>query len=281
MAPSRVFASSVFGVNAKPLQVTFEPPAPAPATTVRIEGLIALPGTGQDFLPPACGYLYYKCKAGDEEPCREQWQELAAAAIAGQCVVFTSRRDAMGALADVGRLRPSSEAPANPDTYAVGAGLGVMTMACGAQFSTACGVGGAGGKGGGGGKGSAGAGGVGPAAGGRGGTASGGVGGVAGGASGQAGATGGGGAVASTGGATASGGSGGGGGSPTTGASGGKMGGSGGADAGLDAAADASPKNPKDGGCSVAGADATFGGLFAAMVLAVALCQRRRRRGGA
>ena len=279
LAPGAAFASSAFGVNAKPLRVTFEPAAPETATAVRIEGLIALGGLTQDFVTPACGYLYYQCKAGEETLCREQWQDLATAAKAGQCVLFTARRDSTGNLANVGRLRPLDEAPANPDVYSARDGLGVMTMVCGAEFSATCilpggmsGAAGAGGKGPGG-VGGGGAGGS-AAAGGRGG-----VGGV----SGRAGAGGTGGAVASTGGVTSTGGAnaGGAGGSSTTAASGGVGGMAAPVDAGLDAAPDAGQKTAKGGGCSIGGAQVSGGAVLAALVLVLALGHRQRRRGGA
>jgi MYXO-CTERM domain-containing protein len=290
LSSNAALASSAFGVNAKPLRVTFEPAAPESATAVRIEGLIALGGITQDFVTPACGYLYYQCKAGEEALCREQWQDLATAAKAGQCVLFTARRDGSGQLANVGRLRPLDEAPASPDVYAARSGLGVMTMVCGAEFSAACGMlggmGGNGGAAGAGGKAMAGAGGVGgKGAGGA--TAAGGMGGIdaakgsgGGGGPGQAGA---GGVDAAMGGSTATGGAGSGGavGGTTTTSRGGAGGTASSVDAGLDAAADAGAKSGKGGGCSMAGADATSGAVLGLSLLALVLAGRRRRRGGA
>jgi MYXO-CTERM domain-containing protein len=281
VASSPASASSSFGVNAKPSRVVFEPAAPAAATAVRIVGLIALGGTTQDFVTPACGYLYYTCKAGDEALCREQWQDLAAAAQAGQCVLFTTRRDGTGMLANVGRLRPLDEAPAGPDIYSARSGLGVMTMVCGPEFSATCGsTGGAGGKGGAAGAGGSGAGGVGgsgaggTASGGNGGGGNAGVAGMAG--AGQSGATGGTTTMGS--GGTPAGGTGG---TPTAPGNGGAGGTSATVDAGQDAAPDASGRNSKSGGCSVLGADATSGAGLAATALALALVHRRRRRGDA
>src|SRR5207247_817376 len=62
--------------------------------------------------------------------CREQWGEIAAAAAAGQCASFGSRRDGTGAMADNGRVRPFTEALGTPDVYVASQGMGVVASAC-------------------------------------------------------------------------------------------------------------------------------------------------------
>src|SRR5437868_1094329 len=124
VAAARVWASDPQGVLVRPMRVVFDPPSPAAATRVRIEGVAALASNNGCYTDPGCGYLDYVCKAGEEALCREQWIELAATAAAGQCAALGSRRDAMGAIADNGRLRPFTEPPGTPDVYVASQGMG-------------------------------------------------------------------------------------------------------------------------------------------------------------
>jgi len=299
LAPDAAHASSPFGILARPERVIFEPGPPETADRVQIQGLIGLAptaSTGIDFGPLSCGYMYFKCASGDEALCREQWQDIAAAAAAGQCVMFSARRDSMGVIIDQGRVRPFSEAPAAPGTFVAKEGLGVSTVICAGDLLADCPIppGGAGGAaggagaGGGGKSGGAGGGASGGVAGGLGGapaSASGGVPGTSGapgtaGRAGTAGATG-------TGGASSSGGvpgtagvpgaAGGAGPSSSGGASGS---GSGGGSAVLDGGTDA-PSGRKGGGCSLTGDTAGASPLLVLLstgALAVALSRARRRQ---
>jgi len=103
-------ASSPFGILARPQRVIFEPGPPETAERVQIQGLIAFPppvsSPTADFAAPTCGYMYFKCATGEEDLCREQWQDIAAASAADKCVMFSARRDSTGALIDQGRVRP-------------------------------------------------------------------------------------------------------------------------------------------------------------------------------
>jgi hypothetical protein len=122
-------ASDVQGALVRPIEVIFDPADPNAARRVRIDGVAAISEPGGFYTPPACGYLYYTCPAGEESLCREQWKEIAAAASAGTCVSFGSRR-VNGALVDNGRLRPATEPPYAPDLYLASAGLGVAAIDC-------------------------------------------------------------------------------------------------------------------------------------------------------
>ncbi|HVY40676.1 MAG TPA: hypothetical protein VHM31_22210, partial [Polyangia bacterium] len=124
-------ASDIQGALVRPTGVTFEPDPASPATAlrVRIQGVAALAEPTGCYTAPACGYLYYSCKPGDEALCREQWQEIGVAAGAGHCVSFGARR-VNGALADNGHLRALTDAPASPDAYLASEGLGVATIDC-------------------------------------------------------------------------------------------------------------------------------------------------------
>jgi hypothetical protein len=247
-------ASSSFGISARPIRVLFEPGPADTADRVRIQGMIALGADVMDFAAPTCGYLYFKCTAGDEALCREQWKEIAAAADAGRCVMFGAHRGSNGSLLVNGRVRPFSEPASQPDTFISNQGLGVVTVDCAGDLVGTCvvppdGAGGAGGRGGG-------TGGDGPAPG------------AAGHGGGGAGAGVGGGLAAGSGGATSSGGSIG---------SGGR--GSGGAPPPVDGSADGpSPGKGKDGGCSVAGGAWGTAPLAAALALLGSAAARRARR---
>lgn len=127
-------ASDGQGVYARPTAVAFEPPDPNLALRIRIDGVVTTAISGGCYAPPACGYLYYSCREGEEALCREQWKEIAAAASAGRCASFGSRwTSTMAGLvyANNGRLRSATEAPAAPDQYPASTGLGVVTLDCG------------------------------------------------------------------------------------------------------------------------------------------------------
>jgi len=296
-------ASSSFGISARPEAVIFEPGPPETAERVQILGLVALaptmPSATVDFGPPTCGYMYFKCASGEEDLCREQWQEIAAAKAAGKCVMFSARRDSMGALIDQGRVRPFSEAPTAPGTFVATQGLGVSTIPCAGDLTAACSIpsGGSGGAGGGAGAGGAGrsGGAGGGAAGGPGGSPASASGGAAGGGAPGAAGRGGLGGAPGTGGASSAGGtsgsagggagvggahassSGGAGGTPVTGSGGAS--GSGGTTTAHDAGTDA-PSGGKGGGCSLTGetgASASLLGLLAGSALAIAWSRARRR----
>src|SRR5207237_8350359 len=106
VATGTAHASSSFGILARPERMIFEPGPSDTADRVQIQGLIAFAPAASspavDFAAPTCGYLYFKCATGEEDLCREQWQEIAAASLAGTCVMFSARRDAAGALIDQG-----------------------------------------------------------------------------------------------------------------------------------------------------------------------------------
>ncbi|HVT07445.1 MAG TPA: hypothetical protein VHO67_08300, partial [Polyangia bacterium] len=125
------WASDIQGALVRPTGVAFEPDGAHPETAlrVRIQGVAAIAEPTGCYTAPACGYLYYACKPGEEALCREQWQEIAAAASAGHCVSFGARR-VNGALVDNGHVRALTEAPDAPDAYLASEGLGVATIDC-------------------------------------------------------------------------------------------------------------------------------------------------------
>ncbi len=124
-------ASDVQGALVRPTGVIFEPEAANASTAlrVRIYGVAAIADASACYTTPACGYLYYSCKPGEEALCREQWQEIGAAATAGTCVSFGARR-VNGMMADNGRLRPVAQVPSAPDPYLSNQGLGVAAIDC-------------------------------------------------------------------------------------------------------------------------------------------------------
>ena len=51
-------------------------PDDATATTVAIHGAFILLKSDGSWMPPQCGYMYFKCPTGSEDMCRMQWQDI-------------------------------------------------------------------------------------------------------------------------------------------------------------------------------------------------------------
>jgi len=110
-------ASDPIAVYAKVDKVVFEPDERAP-TTVQVWGVfsIAKENHGNDYLPAARGYLYFR--AGDNTALSQrEWADLKSVAGTAQIVSFGTR------FTSVPRLRAASEPPAKPDPYVVNVGL--------------------------------------------------------------------------------------------------------------------------------------------------------------
>jgi hypothetical protein len=237
-------ASSSFGVSARPVRVLFEPGPADTADRVLIQGMIALGADVMDFAAPTCGYLYFKCTAGDEALCHEQWKDIASASDGGRCVMFGAHRGSNGSLLVNGRVRSFSESPSEPDTFISNQGLGVVTLDCASDLAGTCVV---------------------PPDG---------TGGAAGTGSGAAGGWGGGGGARASGGAGGSTAGRGGGGATATGGRG-----SGGSASSFDAGADG-PSARKGGGCAVSGRGAAgnAGRVVLALLVLAWACRSWRRK---
>lgn len=73
--------------------------------------------SGDDYLEPVYGYLYYTAVSGKEESCRREWADLKRVAGTGDAVAFAGRYQALG------KVRKAAEKPEKPDAYPIAGGL--------------------------------------------------------------------------------------------------------------------------------------------------------------
>jgi hypothetical protein len=116
-AAATLHASDRVAVYARVDRVVLVPDAQAPQT-IQIFGVfsVAVPTNGNDYQPPARGYLYFKV-SGDERLARQEWADLKEMAGKRQIVALGNRWELKP------RLRPATEAPDKPDAYTTGTGL--------------------------------------------------------------------------------------------------------------------------------------------------------------
>jgi hypothetical protein len=114
-------ASDPVGVYALVEKVVLEPNDNEPVRA-QIWGAFALSdGTsGDGYVAPQVGYLYYSCALTHVRMCRNEWSDLKAVAGRGTGVGFGGR------YLDSGRVRKAAEKPANPDEYPIK--MGVVRM---------------------------------------------------------------------------------------------------------------------------------------------------------
>ena len=135
VAATSVRASDPVGVYTMVERVVFEPNDTAP-TSVQIWGAfsVAIP-RNQDMTqskPPGSfgdaavgdvyaavqkGYLYYSCPAGKDAQCRNEWNDLKSIAGTHKVVGIGTRWNQHV------RVRPATEKPQAPDTYAINVGV--------------------------------------------------------------------------------------------------------------------------------------------------------------
>ena len=152
LAAANALASAPAGVWVKVRQVVYAPDAANP-THVQVHGALMLFDGGSEptrpytgYTPPALGYVYYQCPAGQAEICRQEWRELEAniAKPDAECLGF-----GMTTL-PTGTLRLPRSVPQSPDVYPIQSGVSPGFSPCRAiaQFlsSEAGGAGGAGGQ---------------------------------------------------------------------------------------------------------------------------------------
>ncbi len=121
---SPALASDPFGTYARVDKVTYSPDK-ANATIVQIDGVFALSKGGSTYAPPAPGYMYFQCKAGDEAMCRLQWADIESVIGTKSCAGF-------GQLSvPPGTVRAKGTTPASPDTYELGTGVQKTPFALG------------------------------------------------------------------------------------------------------------------------------------------------------
>jgi hypothetical protein len=111
-------ASDPVGVYGIVKKMVFEPNESAPQR-VQIWGAFALSDgkSGDGYLAPQQGYLYYRLTTGKEDICRMEWADLMSVAGTGQAVGFGFRYDTQT------RLRQPTENAGAPDHYPLGVGV--------------------------------------------------------------------------------------------------------------------------------------------------------------
>ena len=125
-------------------------PDDASATTVAIHGAFLLIQSDGTYLPPQCGYMYFKCPAGSEAMCRLQWKDVRTVGTGtNTCAGFGTLL-----MTTKATLRSEGTLLASPDDWDLGMGIstgvsvgnqcpGAKAMACAKPM----GSGGAGGGG--------------------------------------------------------------------------------------------------------------------------------------
>ena len=111
------YASDPTAVYASIDKVVMEPNADSPET-IQVWGVFSMakPGTTNDYLPAARGYLYFKVP-DNKDVARREWADLKEVAGTGQVVAFGSRWESKA------RLRKRDQRPENPDPYAINIGV--------------------------------------------------------------------------------------------------------------------------------------------------------------
>ena len=111
-------ASVPLAIYAAPTAIEYDP-APHNATKVVIHGAFMFYTNGGPYSAPACGYMYFACKPGEETMCRMQWSEIEAK-IAGklQCIGFGQ----IAVMGNLTLLRKEGTPPGNPDPWDNGMG---------------------------------------------------------------------------------------------------------------------------------------------------------------
>ena len=111
-----VSASDPMGAYCLVDKVVLEP-ADA-ANTVQIWGTCALANTNDwYFQAPAKGYFYFAAPKGQDDRARAEWSDMKSVAGTGQVIGFARRYK------PVGRIRPATEKPAQPDDYPLHLGV--------------------------------------------------------------------------------------------------------------------------------------------------------------
>jgi hypothetical protein len=110
-------ASDPAAVYGKIDRVVLEPHDGVP-TAIQVWGVfsIAAADRGDDYEPPARGYLYYRAQE-NADLARREWADLKQVAGTGQIVSFGSRWNHRPT------LRQPGKTPANPDVYTTNMGL--------------------------------------------------------------------------------------------------------------------------------------------------------------
>jgi hypothetical protein len=110
-------ASDPTGCYARVDKVVLAPTSESP-DTIQVAGVfsVARANGGDEYLPPARGYLYFKL-GRNPGAARREWNDLKQLAGSRQIVAIGSRYEARP------RVRPPDDPPQDPDPYVVVMGL--------------------------------------------------------------------------------------------------------------------------------------------------------------
>ena len=136
LASVELVASELVGIYALVDKVIFEPNEQSPQR-IQIWGVIA---TGRDLANPKRGYLYFRLPAGfhqeANDAAQKEWADLKAVAGTQQPIAFGRRffpfeqqTQADAYVKSMGRVRPASEKPSDPEPYPVNIGISKLTDA--------------------------------------------------------------------------------------------------------------------------------------------------------
>ena len=110
-------ASDLVAVYARVDRVVLEPTPDAP-DRIQVWGVFSMAKAafGDDYLPAARGYLYFKL-SGSPVMTRKEWADLQRVAGTDQIVAFGSRHTLEA------QVRKAGNRPSNPDPYVISIGL--------------------------------------------------------------------------------------------------------------------------------------------------------------
>lgn len=134
LASIEVLASEMVGIYAVVEKVIFEPNDRSPER-IQIWGVIS---TDRNAASPRRGYLYFRLPSlffpEANEAAKKEWADLKSVAGKGQPVAFGRRffprlyqDQANPYRKSLGRVRPSSEKPSDPEPYPVNIGVSKLT----------------------------------------------------------------------------------------------------------------------------------------------------------
>jgi hypothetical protein len=130
--PATVRASDPVSVYVSVQGIERRPSAAAPTEVVIHGAFIMLGPGGAGYGAAQCGYMYFRCRPGDEAMCALQWQDVERIGTAAStCAGFGQLNTASTA-----RVRAAGTTPADPDLWDLGIGVGTG-MSVGSQCPAA------------------------------------------------------------------------------------------------------------------------------------------------
>src|SRR5215471_13005527 len=118
MGSTLLLASGPAGCYAIVQKIVLEPNDTAPKR-IQVWGIFSLADgkSGNGYLPPQRGYLYFAMQAGQEQVTLAEWSDLKKVAGTETVITFAERPSWSG------HVRKSAEKPESPDPYPVYNGI--------------------------------------------------------------------------------------------------------------------------------------------------------------